>query len=345
MTKEEKAIYILTELSKADKRIMFPKKDIAQALDMAIQAIYTLTAISSICDTAEMIIEEQYGAVIPAGYVDVFELIKKKVRLWEEDLAEQNVGMCQQNVGEMSEQTDVAVDPYDMKYIRGGKPSYNSIKTELDVDLISRDYVLSKFKEQCDRCGKYKENNGVMCRCCELDDVIDYVEEAPSAKSTINPEETKLKLISADGDLISRQAVIDLCGKTEYLEPYHEIYPNGSQARGYDTLKMINYTKLLKLPSIQPSGDLISRTDLLNKIFQQAEGRDYYGHNILNLPYIDLIESMPSTEKTAEWIDDMSLGYHISICSNCNWRGHGDTHLIYKTKYCPNCGAIMKEVE
>ena len=51
-------------------------------------------------------------------------------------------------------------------------------------DLISRDYVLSKFKEQCDRCGKYKENNGVMCRCCELDAAIDYVEDAPSAEKT-----------------------------------------------------------------------------------------------------------------------------------------------------------------
>lgn len=44
----------------------------------------------------------------------------------------------------------------------------------------------------------------------------------------------------------------------------------------------------------QTDGDLISRTDLLNKIFQQAEGRDYYGHNMLDLPYVDLIKSMPT---------------------------------------------------
>ena len=47
--------------------------------------------------------------------------------------------------------------------------------------------------------------------------------------------------------------------------------------------------------------------------------------------------------KTGHWIDDMSLGYHVSICSNCNWRGHGDTCLIYKPKYCPNCGCRMVE--
>lgn len=55
---------------------------------------------------------------------------------------------------------------------------------QTDGDLISRDYVLSKFKEQCDRCGKYKENNGVMCNCCALDAAIDYVEDAPSAEKT-----------------------------------------------------------------------------------------------------------------------------------------------------------------
>lgn len=51
----------------------------------------------------------------------------------------------------------------------------------------------------------------------------------------------------------------------------------------------------------------------------------------------------PQEPKTGHWIDDMSLGYHVSICSNCNWRGHGDTCLIYKPKYCPNCGVKMVE--
>ena len=47
--------------------------------------------------------------------------------------------------------------------------------------------------------------------------------------------------------------------------------------------------------------------------------------------------------KTGHWIDNMDLGYHVSICSNCNWRGHGDTCLIYKPNYCPNCGTRMVE--
>ena len=79
----------------------------------------------------------------------------------------------------------------------------------------------------------------------------------------------------------------------------------------------------------QTDGDLISRTDLLNKIWQKEYGKDYDGVNLLNISHIDIIEQMPSTtpvivsdikfyddykaeldiikqmpsvEKTAEWI-------------------------------------------
>lgn len=47
--------------------------------------------------------------------------------------------------------------------------------------------------------------------------------------------------------------------------------------------------------------------------------------------------------RKGHWIDNTDLGYHVSICSKCNWRGHGDTYLIYKPNYCPNCGAKMEE--
>ena len=82
-------------------------------------------------------------------------------------------------------------------------------------DLISRDYVLSKFKEQCDRCGKYKENNGVMCRCCALDDAIDYVEDAPSI---FNGAE------NTDGDLVSRTDLLKELEKWDWQELYLPIH-------------------------------------------------------------------------------------------------------------------------
>jgi len=93
------------------------------------------------------------------GENEVYDDFKMSIEAYKDNKKKkkQNVGMYQQNVGEMSEK-------------------------HTDGDLISRDYILSKFKEHCDRCGKYKGYNGVMCRCCELDEAIDYVEDAPSAE-------------------------------------------------------------------------------------------------------------------------------------------------------------------
>lgn len=56
-----------------------------KVLYMAIQAIHTLAEISSICDAAEMIIKEEYGVVIPEGYAEVFDLIKQKVEVRNND--------------------------------------------------------------------------------------------------------------------------------------------------------------------------------------------------------------------------------------------------------------------
>ena len=58
----------------------------------------------------------------------------------------------------------------------------------------------------------------------------------------------------------------------------------------------------------------------------------------------EIFEALEQEPKTGHWIDNTDLGYHVSICSNCEWRGHGDVNLIYRPKYCPNCGAKM-EVE
>lgn len=56
-------------------------------------------------------------------------------------------------------------------------------------------------------------------------------------------------------------------------------------------------------------------------------------------------KALDQEQKTGHWIDDTSLGYHISVCSCCEWRGHGDKNLIYKPNYCPNCGCRMAESE
>ena len=53
-----------------------------------------------------------------------------------------------------------------------------------DGDLISRKAVLDFTTEWCNRCGKRKEYDGVMCKCCDLADTIDFVEELHTIPQT-----------------------------------------------------------------------------------------------------------------------------------------------------------------
>lgn len=72
--------------------------------------------------------------------------------------------------------------------------------------------------------------------------------------------------------------------------------------------------------------------------------KGYGGEMYASKGEIDKLPSVtPQEPRKGHWIDDTRLGYHVSVCSNCNWRGHGDTCLIYKPKYCPNCGCAMVE--
>ena len=116
-------------------------------------------------------------------------------------------------------------------------------------------------------------------------------------------------------------------------------------------------------PEEEPCEDAISRAELLKAIdtwdkFGVDDTNSLFRLDNLSLPHyvpyihyddvVKCIKGMPSVtpkQKVGRWIDDTRLGYHVSICSNCNWRGHGDTCLIYKPKYCPNCGAKMEESE
>lgn len=49
-------------------------------------------------------------------------------------------------------------------------------------DLISRQSAINVVNAICERCGKYKEYNGVMCGACALDGVEDLIEDLPSAE-------------------------------------------------------------------------------------------------------------------------------------------------------------------
>lgn len=63
--------------------------------------------------------------------------------------------------------------------------------------LIDADELMIHYKGICELCGKYKENNGAMCRCCYLDDAISFledmqeIEELPTAEWIIGSYEVK----------------------------------------------------------------------------------------------------------------------------------------------------------
>ena len=143
-------------------------------------------------------------------------------------------------------------------------------------------------------------------------------------KITIDAFKGAIELLEqTDGDLISRQAVNKL-RKYNLVGGIHTV-----------SLDDIN-----KLPSARGYGDLISRTDLLNAIWQKEYGIDYDGVNLLNIRHIDIIEQMPSAEKTAEWIIETDSDGTYGICSNCRMKQRAG-HLAY----CPNCGRRMKGEE
>ena len=98
--------------------------------------------------------------------------------------------------------------------------------------------VHSDFNE-CPRCGANVSENPTGCDTCKHNDK-DWDEEPCEECTRANSGYEQ-----ADGDYISRQAVINLCGPTKYDLPY-----DTGDRRGYDEGRMINFTKFKLLPSV-----------------------------------------------------------------------------------------------
>ena len=145
-----------------------------------------------------------------------------------------------------------------------------------------------------------------------------------------------LKNEQTDGDLISRQAVID--GINTYI--------NKAQSTG-SIDDFISFEELVvkALPSVkllkneQTDGDLISRKEV-EKCCLDGWNKDYKD-------ILEDIRKLPSSEKTAEWIFRTSKSAKCSNCGHIQFTNGEDTTkntLIHKAlyHYCPMCGAKMK---
>lgn len=184
-----------------------------------------------------------------------------------------------------------------------------------------------------------------------------------------------------DGDLISRQAVIEglariakakaksdaqkaLMGRSMY---FVENLPSAEKADGdlvsksvLDQIKWERDVAISQLHDLgyelgekpRVDGDLINRQSVIGIV--EFECGEWKG---LAKTIAKAIEQLPSAEKTAEWIKQKSgdeLFPEEIVCSKCY---HSNSHLDFdehnnpigkvflKSKYCPNCGAKMEESE
>jgi len=77
----------------------------------------------------------------------------------------------------------------------------------------------------------------------------------------------------------------------------------------------------------------------LNNLLNADDVPLYYKGSIKKV-----IETIKQEPKTGHWIFDKErLGYWISTCSECKHIFHGNEVLIYKPKFCANCGTKMVE--
>jgi len=87
-------------------------------------------------------------------------------------------------------------------------------------ELISRQAAQDVVNAICERCGKYKEYNGVMCGTCALDGVEDSIEDLPSAE----PKRGKWVITGKFADTIHAK-----CSECKR----HQIFYYGKQPTNY----------------------------------------------------------------------------------------------------------------
>lgn len=92
------------------------------------------------------------------------------------------------------------------------------------ADLIDRQKVLDAFKQICDRCGKYKQNNGVMCGACRLDDAISIVDDTPPVVDT-DLSGSSFRLYRAAYDRGKRETMAGIihCNECKHYQGVHGV--------------------------------------------------------------------------------------------------------------------------
>ena len=132
----------------------------------------------------------------------------------------------------------------------------------------------------------------------------------------------------------------------------------GLYGNGYAKQEQALEMAIRALKNEQTDGDLISRTDLLNAIWQKEYGIDYDGANLLNIKHIDIIENMPtySAKADGDLISRQAVnklrkynlvgGVHTVSLDDINKLPSAEKTAEEPIKHfgaieCPNCGRLL----
>lgn len=135
-------------------------------------------------------------------------------------------------------------------------------------------------------------------------------------------------------DAVSRQAVLDLCDKkTKYDIPY-EYYEGKKHIKGWDEGRIINFTKLMQLPSVIPQPktghceDAISRQAIKEQML-------YYGFCAPDMTVTKFVEDLPSVNPQEP---------KIGRCKDCKWWKDSDSMYRRGSHAESQCPINRKEV-
>lgn len=202
----------------------------------------------------------------------------------------------------------------DAGYNRGMEYAVAIVKAmdiRTDGDLISRQDAIERIDEYIN---EYKYNQ---IKCVAMKEARAVLELLPSAETPTASEKHQLSADTSTNtptDLISRQAAIDAVW-------------NNNITRDEIT------EELESLPSVQPSGDLISRESALAEF---RDGRDVYDI----MESIEELPSVPDSRQRGEWIfkpkDAIELMFTKPRCSECGFESADGGN------FCSNCGADMR---
>lgn len=109
------------------------------------------------------------------------------------------------------------------------------------------------------------------------------------------------------------------------------------------------YDEIKEAPTIEPSGDLISREDVIDVIHQASTQKKNNYHGFTEKGLIEYINALPSADRPTEYnletIADIvrQLGHLDSYIAD-RPKGEWKTNQTYKTLvYCSECGMAFKD--